>query len=435
MIFWGFKSRYNPPMNITLLTYGSRGDFQPFLALALGLQKAGHTPYLAAPGRFANLAAKFEVDFCALPGDPAEISLRLNDAGANPLRMVRSIREYVFAIAPQVVREARLALQGADLIIHSFLFTTGGHSFAREMGIPDLSVQTFPMFAPTRAFPNVAMAWLPPGPLSTLSHWLASQIFWYGGNAGLPGLKKVHPQDFPQKLFRPFKRSGDRPLTPLVLAYSPTVLPRPADWSSRHIHIPGYFFLEEPEYAPPPELLKFLEAGDAPVCITFGSNLNREAGRIHQVMLASLAQSGQRGIILTGWGGKLEQEPPPHVLALAEASHAWLLPRCKAVVHHGGAGTTAAGLRAGNPNIVVPSATDQPFWAKRVAELGAGPQPIPLKHLSPTSLAAAMLAAQNDPSMRRRAAQVGERIRAENGVAETVRLVDELMKTPGPPSN
>lgn len=412
-------------MNITLLTYGSRGDFQPFLALALGLQRAGHTPRLAAAERFSNLAEQYGVDFSALPGDPAEISLRLNDAGANPLLMVRSIRDYVFAIAPQVARETRLALQGADLVIHSFLFTTGGHSFAREMGIPDISVQTFPMFAPTRAFPNVAMAWLPPGPLSYLSHWLATQIFRVGGNSGLPGLMKKHPQDFPKKLTWPFKQSGDRPLTPLVFAYSPTVLPRPVDWTSSHIHIPGYFFINEPETQPPPELQEFLEAGEVPVCISFGSNLNRDAGRIRRMVLAALAQNGQRGILLTGWGGKMEQEIPPNVLVLPEASHAWLLPRCQSVVHHGGAGTTGAGLRAGIPNLVVPSATDQPFWAKRVAELGAGPQPIPLKRLTTASLATALLAAQNDLAMRASAARVGEMIRAENGVDKMIRLVED----------
>lgn len=416
-------------MNITLLTYGSRGDFQPFLALAVGLKKAGHTPRLAAPGRFADLAAQFGVPFATLAGDPAEISVRFNDAGSNPVRMVRSIRDYVFAIAPQVTRDARQALQGADLVIHTFLFTTGGHSFARELGIPDISVQTFPMFAPTRAFPNVAMAWLPPGSFCYLSHWLATQIFWYGGNTGQPKFSKSHPQDFSQELAWPFKQTNDRPLTPLAFAYSSSVLPRPADWSAPHIHIPGYFFLDEPEYQPAAELQKFLDEGEAPVCISFGSMLNRDARRLNQAIIGSLTQTGQRGILLTGWGGKMEQEIPPNILVLPEASHTWLLPRCKAVMHHGGAGTTGAGLRAGIPNIVVPFAGDQPFWGKRVAELGAGPQPIPVKHLTTESLSAALQAAQNDLAMRASASRVGEMIRAENGVEQTVRLVEDLARS------
>jgi sterol 3beta-glucosyltransferase len=162
-------------MHITLLTYGSRGDVQPFLALAIGLQKAGHTVRLAAPGRFADFVTGHGVPFAALAGDPEEISIRFNEAGTNVVRTALTIRDYVMTIATQVVRDSRVALDGADLVVHSFLFTTGGHTFAREMGIPDISVQTFPMFAPTRAFPNVAMANVPPGALSTFSHWLAQK--------------------------------------------------------------------------------------------------------------------------------------------------------------------------------------------------------------------------------------------------------------------
>ena len=177
-------------MHITLLTYGSRGDFQPFLALAIGLQKAGHTVQLAGPGRFAEFATQHNVPFATLAGDPEIISGRFNNAGTNPVKVAYAIWEYIYAIAPHVVRDARAALAGADLVIHSFLFTTGGHTFARELGIPDVSVQTFPMFAPTQAFPNPAMAGIPPGALSYFSHWLTAQVFWYGGNTGMPRLSK-----------------------------------------------------------------------------------------------------------------------------------------------------------------------------------------------------------------------------------------------------
>lgn len=411
-------------MNITLLTYGSRGDFQPFLALAVGLQKAGHNPRLAGPARFEELATRYQIPFSVLAGDPVEISVRFNEAGGNPLRMVRSIRDYVFDIAPQVTKDARAALVEAEMVIHSFLFTTGGHSFAVEMGIPDLSVQTFPIFAPTRAFPNVAFAWVPPGPFSFLTHWLTTQVYWYGGNTGQPKFSKNHPQDFPSKLSWPFKETVDRPVTPLVFAYSPIVLPRPKEWSSPNIHIPGYFILDEQDYEPPDDLAKFLQAGEPPVCISFGSMVHRDAKRIEQVMLAALAKTGSRAIILTGWGGNLEHESNENVLALESASHTWLLPRCRAVVHHGGAGTTGAGLRAGIPNIVVPFAGDQPFWGKRVEMLGAGPRPIPIKKLNTENLSAVLQQIVDDREMQKNAARIGEMIRAEQGVGETVRLVE-----------
>jgi UDP:flavonoid glycosyltransferase YjiC (YdhE family) len=412
-------------MNITLLTYGSRGDFQPFLALAVGLRKAGHSVRLAGPGRFADFSAQYAVPFAALAGDPEEISIRYNEAGTNPVRVVRSIRDYVFEIAPQVTRDARLAIEGADLVIHSFLFTTGGHTFARQMGIPDISVQTFPMFAPTRTFPNVAMGNIPPGLFSYFTHWLATQIFWYGGNTGNPRFSKQRPQDFPSKLYWPFRKVDERPLTPLVFAYSPTVLPRPEEWTSPHIHIPGYFFLDEPGYTPPPALADFLVAGEPPVCISFGSMVHQDVERISNAVLEALERIVQRGIILTGWGGWKARGASENLFYLDAAPHDWLFPRCSAIVHHGGAGTTAAGLRSGKPNIVIPFAGDQPFWGKRVAALGAGPHPIPVRRLDAAPLEDALHQSLVNEQMRERAAEVGEKIRAENGVERTVRLIED----------
>jgi len=420
-------------MHITLLTYGSQGDFQPFLALALGLQQAGHEPRLAGPERYAGQADQFKVPFSVLAGDPAEISRRFNDAGGNPLGMIRSIRDYVYDIAPQVTRDARVALAGAEMVIHSFLFTTGGHSFARELGIPDISVQTFPMFAPTRLFPNVALAWLPAGPLSYFSHWLATRVFWYGGNTGQPKFTRSHPQDFPAELSWPFKQSGTRPITPLVIACSPSVLPLPPEWNSAQIHLPGYFFLDEPDYQPPKQLTDFLQAGGPPVCISFGSMLHRDAGRIRQMLQEALEHNGSRAVFLSGWEGGTDLEVSENLLELESASHAWLLPRCKAVIHHGGAGTTGAGLRAGIPNIVLPFAGDQAFWGKRVAALGAGPAPIPVGHLTAQALSTALQEALTDEGIQEKAARIGEKIRTELGVGETIRLVEcwaEQFKSP-----
>jgi sterol 3beta-glucosyltransferase len=412
------------PMRITLLTYGSQGDVQPFVALALELQRAGHTVRLAGPGRFGELAARHQVPFAPLAGDPAEISRRLNDAGANSIQMVRAMQAHIFAIAPQVVQQVRLAVEDADLIVHSFLFTTGGHSFARELGIPDVSVQIFPIFAPTRAFPNVAFPNVPPGLLSYLTHWLATEIFWHGGNLGYYQLRNKSPQDFPRKVYWPFSPTPDRPLSLLLFAFSTTVLPRPKDWSAPNIYIPGYFFLEQANYQPPSELADFLAKGSAPICITFGSMVNRKAERIRRAVLDSLAETGQRSILLTGWEDWKPAKLPTDVLYLDSAPHDWLFPRCQAVIHHGGAGTTAAGLRAGIPNIVIPFAADQPFWGKRVAALGAGPDPIPVGKLDASSLTAALQRVLGDGSIRQRAEEIGTRLRAEDGVRTAVRLIE-----------
>jgi len=412
-------------MRITILSYGSRGDVQPFIALARGLQKNGHEVRIAAPHRFADFVGAYGVPFAPLAGDPEEISRRINDAGTNAVRIISSIWDYIFAIAPQVSRSAFQACEGAELIVHSFLFTVGGHSWAREHGIPDVSVQTFPMFAPTREFPNVAAAQLPPGVLSYLSHWLATQAFWLGGNTGYGPARRANPDiPYPKKLYWPFDKSRPPHLrTPLLCAYSPIILPRPSDWDE-HVHVTGYFFLDEENYQPPDELKDFLSSGEAPVCISFSSMVNREAERVTHEAMHAINKITHRAVFLKGWNGYRPEHVPDNILFLDAVPHQWLFPRCKTIVHHGGAGTTGAGLRAGVPNIVVPHTADQPFWGKRVNVIGAGPRPIPVQRLNAERLASAIVEAEGGV-IRKRAQAVGRGIRSEDGVGGAVALIEE----------
>lgn len=411
-------------MKVTILTYGSRGDVQPFVALALGLMRAGHSVRLAAPLRFSDFVGQYGIPFAPLPGDPQVISARLNESKRNVLRTIQALRSYVYSIARQVALAAREASKGADLIVHSFLFTTGGHSLSRALRIPDVSVQGFPMFAPTREFPNVAVPGVPPGAMSYLTHWLASRIFWHGGNLGFRKWRSAIPgwEDF--ELYWPFEPS--KPVqTPLLFAYSPVVLPRPGDWLAPHIHVTGYFFLDaESSYKPPPELERFLGAGEPPVCVTFGSMVNPVNKEVVRIVRASLQQSRRRGVFLTGWSGVTPEAEDDDLLYLESAPHDWLFHRCQAVVHHGGAGTTAAGLRAGIPNIVIPHAADQWFWGQRVAAIGAGPKPLEIGRLSKETLTDA-LAQAGDESIRRRAHETGCKIRSEDGVGEAVRIIEQ----------
>jgi sterol 3beta-glucosyltransferase len=188
--------------------------------------------------------------------------------------------------------------------------------------------------------------------------------------------------------------------------------------------VTGNLFLDSPDaYQPPPDLSDFLAAGEPPVCITFGSMVNREADRMDRMLQAALAQTGQRGILLTGWGGKKNAAPNPGLLYLESAPHDWLFPRCKMVIHHGGAGTTAASLRAGIPNITIPHGIDQWFWGRRVAAIGAGPAPLDLHKLSVDTLGAP-ISKVNEPGMIARAKEVGSLIRAEDGAGQAVRLIE-----------
>ena len=410
-------------MNITILTYGSRGDVQPFLALACGLQKRGHIVKLAAPRKFDKFITSHGIAFVPLAGDPEEISRLINDAGVNAIRVVASMWKYIFSIAPQVSRAAFPACEGADLIVHSFLFTVGGHSWAREHNIPDVSVQTFPMFAPTCDFPNVASPNIPAGLLSYFSHWLATQIFWYGGNGGYGPAQRANPDiPFPKKLYWPFDEVRPPHLrTPLLFAYSPNILPRPNDWDE-HMHVTGYLFLPEESYQPSNQLSDFLADGNPPICISFGSMVNRKAERIDRNVREALKKTKNRGIILSGWGG-IQNHSSSDLLYLESAPHDWLLPRCKMIIHHGGAGATSAGLRAGIPSIVVPFTADQPFWGNRIHAIGAGPKPILVKNNSVEKLVRAIAEAESN-AIRNRAQAIGQNMRGENGVADAVKLIE-----------
>ena len=222
----------------------------------------------------------------------------------------------------------------------------------------------------------------------------------------------------------------DRQQQLLLYAYSAAVAPPPPDWG-KWIEVTGYWFLDRPtDWRPPPALAAFLDEGPPPVCIGFGSMTNRDPTELARTVARALDLTGQRAVVLTGWGGLPPGELPREIFAIDSVPHDWLFPRVAAVVHHGGAGTTAAGLRAGVPTIIVPFFADQFFWGKRVFDLGVGPRPIPRKRLDADTLATAIWAATTDPDMHGRASALSERIRAEDGVARAVATFERHMQRP-----
>jgi sterol 3beta-glucosyltransferase len=214
---------------------------------------------------------------------------------------------------------------------------------------------------------------------------------------------------------------------PILYGFSPSVIAPPRDWGE-HVHVTGYWFLDPPsDWTPPPALVEFLQAGPPPVYIGFGSMSSQRPEETAALVGQALARAGQRAIMLSGWGG-LHQADSDSVFMVDSVPHAWLFPQVAAVVHHGGAGTTAASLRAGVPSIVIPFHGDQPFWGQRVADLGVGPAPIPRRNLTVERLAQAIHRAVTDQPMRQRAADLGAKIRAEDGVARAVALVQQIDK-------
>jgi UDP:flavonoid glycosyltransferase YjiC (YdhE family) len=210
------------------------------------------------------------------------------------------------------------------------------------------------------------------------------------------------------------------------------VVPRASDWGDNH-RVTGYWFLNEStDWQAPDDLQAFLESGSPPVYVGFGSMHNEDPESVTQLVAEALQRTRQRGILLTGWGGLKRGEYSENIFVVDSAPHDWLFPQMAAVVHHGGAGTTAAALRAGVPSVVVPFMSDQPFWAKRCYQLGVSPRPLPRKKLSANRLMRSIEQAVHDPWMKERAADLGTRIRAEEGVQKAVDSFHQFWPAPRP---
>ena len=424
------------PKRIVLVTYGSRGDVQPFLALSRRLMQADYAVRLLAPLMSSSTLpeAGEQFEFIQLEGDIDLLAEDLAQAGLNPLRTAQVMSKFVLPLAVRVYKLLLETCQDAHAIVHSFAFTDGAHQVARRLGVPDISVQFFPVFAPTANFPAMSMPDLRlPGGLTGVyrrwSHAFNTATFRHGGRLMYASLRRKHPS-LPALGEWPFDRPvNQRP--PLVFAFSPQVVPHDASWPA-NIQTSGYWFLDEQQdWQPPDELRRFLEAGDPPVYIGFGSMIPRADGKSEKTSPLKMALKavdqvpGLRAVLALP-GASEHSDLPSNVLAIRSVPHSWLFPRMAAVVHHGGAGTTAAGLRAGVPSLIAPFMGDQSFWAQRVVELGVGPSIAPLKHLTGGQLAQALRQAQQDAPMRARAQALGRRIQDEDGLGKTVEIIQKL---------
>ena len=211
---------------------------------------------------------------------------------------------------------------------------------------------------------------------------------------------------------------------PVCLGYSPAVVPRPTDWPP-NVEVVGYWWpATSPRWRPDPELTDFLSAGPPPVFVGFGSLAVGSGEQLGPVILDAIREAGVRAVVQSGWA-ELSVESDD-VLLIGEAPHEWLFPRMAAAVHHAGAGTTGAGLRAGLPTVTVPVLADQPFWADRVHDLGAGPAPVPFADLTADRLAAAIRAALDEPRHRDRAAELARLVNGEDGGGAVARRIEQL---------
>ncbi|MDX2139669.1 MAG: glycosyltransferase [Chloroflexota bacterium] len=416
-------------MRILLAAYGSRGDVQPLVALGKGLQAAGYTVIVAAGRNFGDWITHNGLSFEPFTED-IEAAMNtdvgkewLSNSSGNPMQELANMRKMVQASAPHIVPDLLRMADCADVFISGMLTLAPFDAIAQATGKRHLVGWLSPV-VPTRSGSAGMQAPLPRAN-SLVNYgfgYVVESMLWsiFGDVTNqLRAALKLPPAGRSDYL-----RAMNQ--TPSIAGFSPRVVPPPPDWGAQH-RVTGYWTLPAPDYTPPADLAAFLAAGEAPVYIGFGSMTSTDPAGTMRIMIDALTQAGRRGILHSGWAGLKARDLPETIHVVDHVPHEWLLPRMAAVVHHGGAGTTGAALQAGVPSLVVAHMGDQPYWGRRVYELGVGAPFIRRVDLTADRLAAALRAMTTDTAMQARAAELGAALRREDGVSAAVRAVGEIV--------
>jgi sterol 3beta-glucosyltransferase len=426
-----------PPLSIVIMIVGSRGDVQPFIPIGRRLAER-HRVRIATHREFRSMVEHAGLEFYPLGGDPHALMEYIVKTGGRivPTRLAQIVEDVpkkramiaeILASTWRACTEADperpdAAAFGADVILANP--PSYGHIHCAEaLHVPLHMIFTMPWSA-TAAVPH-PFAGVEPGadrPVQNfLSYGVVDLLIW-GGIADLVNAFREETLKLPPIALADGAALLDDNEVPFTYLWPPSLVPKPADWGP-HIDLANFTFYDQAHsYEPPRALLDFLAAGEAPIYVGFGSVVVEDPAALRGIIFTALEKAGARGIVSDGWAHLGGEAPPPNVFLIGDAPHDWLFARCRAVCHHGGAGTTAAGLRAGLPTVVVPFFGDQFFWGRVIADAGAGPEPIPIARLDSDALAAAFETCRR-ASVRERAAALGTAVRETDGVELAVRSV------------
>ncbi|MFE0171208.1 glycosyltransferase [Streptomyces sp. NPDC059002] len=401
---------------ILITAAGSYGDVAPYTGLGARLREAGHDVALATHDSFAPLVAAAGLEFRPLPAGPESQGRGTGQGGRE---LMRTATAFVRKLGDGL---ADAAERGTDLLVLSTTTAPLGRQLAEAMGLPALGAYLQPAH-PTREFPPVV------GGTRSLGGF-GNRLL---GRFSQRMVNRVYAdavRDLRARLALPAERPGtvlarqEREHPAVLHGFSPAVVPRPADWREG-LDVVGNWWPHHDRAQPlPPELDAFLRAGPPPVFIGFGSMAAGEGERLSELAVAALRGAGLRGVLQSGRAGLAASGDD--VLTVGEVPHALLFPWVEAVVHHAGAGTTAAALRAGVPAVPVPVMADQPFWAARVAALGAATDPIPFKDLTAPRLADALGRAVREAAHAGAASDLAARMAAEDGAGHVLKAIERI---------
>jgi sterol 3beta-glucosyltransferase len=391
-------------MKIAITTVGTRGDLQPYIALGLGLKKSGYEVLIVSAKNEETFVRNYGLDFFALDVDIQKIM-----DGGQVQEMAKGNNPFKF------------------IIFHPGMPL--GFFLAKEKNKKAILASPFPV-VPTKNYPSILFYALPKlgSYYNLLTHFVFDKVFWT--------LSKLPIKEFWIKNIKTKTNFSISPLKQqinngqIVLnGYSPLLFAPDKKWTN-NIHTTGSWIIEtEPNFVPPTGLINFIQNGETPIYIGFGSMKNFGSfNETLKIITEALHLTKQRAVVGLGWTTYTYKEKLPDSVFLVESvPHTWLFPKMKMVIHHGGAGTTATGLMAGKATIIVPHNADQPAWGQRVFELGVGSKPIKKTKLNATNLANAILYSLT-PKIIENAKQLGQKISNENGVQKAVDVVDALMR-------
>lgn len=421
-------------MKVFLNTFGSRGDVQPFIILGKSLKEQGHNVMVCTSSRFESEILENDLEFGYITSEAfslLEADKAILEDSIGIIGLIKTSLKLIKLAKPINKRMIQNAWQAAKIFVPDLVIyhpkALGAVSIAERFDVPAIMLSLIPMLASTAEFPVIGM------PNLKIGGWynrLTYKLVMIGYNSYLKGLNDIRICEM--GLNELAKNTGiiakhDNSLIPIIHAISPHVLKRPKDWPSIYT-MSGYITEKQEERYTPPKILKdFLAAGSPPVYVGFGSMSGTNPRRLTEVIVNALCQANVRGIIATGWGGLETIDLPSSIITIKNTSHAWLFPQVGAVVHHGGAGTTAAGLKAGSPTIVCPFMGDQPFWGDQVFKLGAGLKVSSQKRLTAEELADAIRKVTTDINIMDTAITLGKKIQSEDGVTNVIKTIENIM--------
>ncbi|MEU1033623.1 glycosyltransferase [Streptomyces mirabilis] len=401
-------------MRILIAAAGSRGDVAPYTGLGAELRRAGCDVVLATTDTFAPLVRDAGLEFRSLPAD-----LRARGGATGKRELMRTAAAFITELGQGF---ADAMDEGADLLLLSTTTAPLGWHLTEATGTPSLGVYLQPT-APTGDFP----------PVVTGSRSLGRLANRATGRFALRMADRVYEQavaklrhrlQLPAASPSEMRRRQERANWPILHGFSTALVPRPSDWRPGLEVVGNWWPHHDPAERLPTDMEDFLRAGPRPVLIGFGSMASGDGERLSEIAVRALRRAGLRGILQAGSAGLAPDGED--VLTIGDVPHALLFPRLAAVVHHGGAGTSAAALRAGVPAVTVPVTADQPFWAGRLAALGAATDPIPFRSLTAERLADSLDQVVKQQAHSRAAARAAQHLVTENGAGQALKAIQQL---------